>query len=323
MDAMSAHGHWWTIWPLLAGRLRAPRALASEPFTCRVHDPQVGDLEATGYLTPGDPRALLVMIPGLGGSAESLYLRRAALAASARGLSILRLNLRGADRRGGDFYHAGLTDDLHQVLASPSLAGFERIWVLGFSVGGHVVLKLGTEVQDPRVRAVAGICSPLDLDATVTDFDKPGFTHVYRRHVFNGLFEHYREVAKRRPPPTPIEQVLAAQTLRAIDSMIVVPRFGFDSAEHYYAEMSVGPRLDQLKVPALLVATEEDPMVSARSIRSGLARGGHHDLRVAWSDLGGHVGFPSAAKLDLAGGARASQVDQPVDAQVVDWLAAQ
>lgn len=324
---MSTHGHYWTIWPLVRERARKLAPPPFERFTCPLDDPAAPGVEMTGALTRRDPENLVVLVHGLGGSANSVYLCRAAHAAVERGVSVLRLNLRGADRAGGDFYHAGLTADLHRVLAAPALAAFRRLWVFGFSVGGHVVLKSATEVTDPRVRAAAALCSPLDLDATVSDFDRPGIAAIYRRYVFGGIFEQYRAVAARRPPPTPIAEVERARSLRELDNLIVAPRFGFANAEDYYAQMSVGPRLGNLRVPALLVASEHDPMVTSRSIRVGLGKAGSHPLRVAWSALGGHVGFPAGVALGLhpesAHPTSARAKKRRVDEQILDWLLAQ
>lgn len=315
---MSVHGHYWTVKPVLLHRLRPVPQPPCEPFRIVVHDPVTGELPLSGHFSAGDPRRLLLLVHGLGGSAESPYLRRSARLALQRGLSVLRINLRGADGSGCDFFHAGLTADLHAVLAAPELASFEAIWVLGYSVGGHVVLKLGTEIEDPRVKAVAAICSPLDLDATVTDFDRPS-AWAYRRHVFQGLLAHYQAIAALRPVPTPVEELRRVSSLRELDRLTVVPRFGFGSPENYYASVSAGKRLRDLKRPALLVATEEDPMVTARSVRAGLAAAGDHLLEVVWSRHGGHVGFPPGVDLGL-GEAPAGGPIPPMDAQVHGWL---
>ena len=310
---MSVHGHYWTVRPILVHRLRPIPPPPCETFRLLRHDADGREVPITGFLTRADPDRLLLLVHGLGGSAESLYLRRSARLAQARGVSALRINLRGADGSGCDFFHAGLTEDLHALLASAELAAYRQIFILGYSVGGHVVLRLATEPLDPRVRAVAAICSPLDLDATVTDFDRPG-AWAYRRHVFRGLFAHYEAIARQRPVPTPVEVLRQVRSLRQLDSLTVVPRFGFGTAENYYAEVSVGPRLGQLKKRALLVATEEDPMVTARSVRSGLAAAGSSDqLEVVWSERGGHVGFPPGVDLGLG-------ASGPIDAQVHHWL---
>lgn len=309
---MSVHGHYWTVAPLLAHRLRPLPNPPAEPFRLERSNDEGRSIPLTGHFSPGGTRRLMILVHGLGGSAESPYLRRACRAANLRGLSVLRINLRGADGSGCDFYHAGLTEDLHFLLASPALAGYATIYVLGFSVGGHVVLKLATEELDPRVAAVGAVCSPLDLAATVTDFDRPG-AWPYRRHVFRGLLSHYEAIARCRPVPTPIEELRRVSSLRRFDDLTVVKRYGFGTSANYYASMSVGPRLDRLRRPALLVATEEDPMVTARSVRSGLGAVACPRLTVAWSDQGGHVGFPPGVDLGL--GARGS-----TDEQIHHWL---
>lgn len=313
---MSVHGHYWTVAPLVAYRLRPQPPSPSEPFRLLRHDAEGRELPVSGYLTRGDERRLLILVHGLGGSAESPYLRRSCRLAHGRGLSVLRIHLRGADGSGCDFFHAGLTEDLHHLLASPELAAYESVFLLGFSVGGHVVLKLATELAggpaEARVKAVAAICSPLDLSATVNDFDRP-WAWPYRQHVFRGLFAHYEQIARRQPVPTPLAVLRKVKSLRQLDQLTVVPRFGFGTVENYYATVSVGQRLDRLQRPALLVATEEDPMVTARSVRAGLEAAPRNDLQVAWSPVGGHVGFPPQADLGL--GAAGT-----MDEQVHTWL---
>ncbi|MDX1504009.1 MAG: alpha/beta hydrolase, partial [Thermoanaerobaculia bacterium] len=87
---------------------------------------------------PSSGGDLLVVVHGLGGCAESFYARRAAAAAEGAGVGCLRLNLRGADERGEDIYHAGLWSDLAAVVESPAFDGYERLLVLGYSLGGHL-----------------------------------------------------------------------------------------------------------------------------------------------------------------------------------------
>ena len=68
---------------------------------------------------------------------------------------------------------------------SRELAGFERVLLFGYSLGGHLCLRFATEVRDPRLRAVAAVCSPLDLDASVAGIDQPS-GWLYRRYVLAG-----------------------------------------------------------------------------------------------------------------------------------------
>ncbi|HYX26408.1 MAG TPA: hypothetical protein VFC23_19800, partial [Thermoanaerobaculia bacterium] len=82
----------------------------------------------------------------------------------------------------------------------------------------------------------------------------------------------------------------------------------------YYARASVAPRLGDLRVPALLLSSEGDPMVPARPVRAVLA-GGAPGLEVRWVAGGGHVAFPRRLDVGLGEGIG-------VDTQVLGWLRA-
>ncbi len=309
---MSLSAHLWTVWPAMRDKLRPPPPVTGDEWSLEISDPAVGPVRLTGFLHSAESAdSLVVLVHGLGGSTASRYHGWAVRAADALGLATLRVNLRGSDRRGADLYHAGLSGDLAAVLRSPRLAAMKHLFVMGYSLGGHVALKLATEVEDERLRAVAAVCSPLDLDRTVKAFDRPS-RWPYRRYVLSGLCEIYDEIARRREVPVPPEEVRRARTLREWDRLTVVPRFGFASVEDYYRRAGVGSRLHQLRVPSLLVAAVGDPMVDADGIRPALA-GDHPGLEVRWFRRGGHVSFPSDLDLGLG-------PDYGLEPQVLRWL---
>jgi predicted alpha/beta-fold hydrolase len=300
--------HLWTLRPRIAHAVRPQRAPESRPWETTVDDPQVGPVRVTGRLRERDGDELLVLVHGLGGCTDSHYMVRGAEAAEAAGLSCLRVNLRGADRRGEDYYHAGLTADLHAVLAS--VTDYERIYVLGYSLGGHVALSLATEPLDPRVAAVAAVCAPVDLALAEAEIDAPSFG-LYRWYLLRSLSDIYRAVAARRPVPYPVDRLSEIRLIREWDDRIVAPRHGFKDAADYYARASVAPRLPNLRVPALLLNSECDPMVPARSVRPGLEKASPK-LKVAWVRAG-HVAFPRRLDAGLAEGIG-------IDEQVIGWL---
>jgi predicted alpha/beta-fold hydrolase len=290
-----------------------------------VEDPVMGPVRLTGRLrhTPHADRGsetLLLIVHGLGACADASYTRRAARLADAAGFSSLRLNLRGADRLGDDYYHAGLTEDIRSALASPEAERYRKVAILGFSLGGHTALRYATEAIDPRLRAVAAVCSPLDLAAGGRLIDRPGLW-AYRRYLFNHLMEIYDAVAERRPVPLPPEEARRIRFFRDWDTRIVAARHGFRDADDYYSKMSVGPRLPELGVPALLVAAEDDPMVPAGAIRPVLERhaGNGLPLEAHWVPSGGHMAF--SPRLDLGLGPAPGEAPG-VEAQVLSWLRA-
>lgn len=309
---MTPSAHFWTILPVVLERLKPLEVPDAEPWEHVIDDPDVGPVRLSGELRRGeDRRELLILLHGLGGCSRSRYCSNVVVKARQQGLSTLQLNLRGCDRRGEDLYHAALTSDLSEVLAEPTVAAFERVYLLGFSLGGHLALRYATEVEDPRLRAVTAVCSPLDLSRAVDAFDRPP-RWLYRRYILQGLRDIYASIEARRQMPATSSQLRGTTKLRDFDRQVVVPRFGFASVEDYYRRASVAPHLDRLRVPSLLVAARHDPIVTHEAIACALDRP-LDNLEVRWTASGGHVSFPPA--LDLGYGP-----EPGLEAQVLHWL---
>jgi predicted alpha/beta-fold hydrolase len=158
---------------------------------------------------------------------------------------------------------------------------------------------------------VAAVCAPLDLVQGARVLDAPR-SWLYRRHILDGLRAAYRRYVARHPEAVCLARVRRARTIRAFDSLTVVPRHGFADVAHYYHSQSVAPRLSSLRVPALLAYARHDPVVPEDSVAGHLeGQGGR--LEVWWIETGGHVGFPP--RVSVAGGAPAALEDQ-----ILDWL---
>lgn len=327
------HGHYWTFGSFVRGVIRPLPALEDAPVRIALHDPIAGELELTGRLAiprrdgdAGDPgaRGAVVVLHGLGGDVGSRYMHLAARAAIDAGIACLRLHMRGADGSGADVYHAGLTDDLDAALSSEVLAGFERLHVIGYSLGGHVALRWAAEraAAHPRVRAVAAICPPVDLASGVRAIQRLD-RRPYQHHVLRGLKAQYVAVAARhgagsRVAPLPAADVLRMRTIVEWDEHVIAPRYGFAGAEDYYARAGVAPHLPRIAVPTLFVAADADPMIPDSTVRPGLA-GASDAVRVVWTGRGGHVGFPDDLTLGLA--PEAARGPGGLEREVVAWLA--
>lgn len=307
---MNTLGHFWTLWPHLRDRVRPLEAPPSRGWSTRLRDRE-RTITLRGRWREEPSTVCVLVVHGLGGGYDRPYCVRAARAIAAHGWSCLRLALRGADGSGEDFYHAGLTDDIKAAVKSAALAPYDRIVVIGYSLGGHVALRYACDRPDPRVRAVAAICSPLDLDRGARFLDEHA-GKVYRRHMLKGLREHYATVAARGNAPVPLSELSHVDSIREWDRLTVCPRFGFGSAEEYYATQSVAPRLRLLHLPALLAVSRHDPVVAIADIETSVADA-NPLLEVRRLGAGGHVAFPPGLDLgeDAPGG---------IERQILRWM---
>lgn len=307
-------GHYLTLREHVRQRLYPQPLPASRRIRIRLNDARLGSVFIGGSLIqhPAE-RGLLVLVHGLGGSSSSVYLRTAAAVAHRLGISSLRVDLRGADGGGEDFYHASLHSDLEHLLESPDLREFQKVYLLGYSLGGHLCLSYAAAQQNPRVRTLCAVCPPLDLSASASAFDRRRAL-FYRHYVLDALKRAYAAFQHRHALPwlPTAGQARRIQTIRAWDDCIVAPRHGFGSAARYYAEASVNRRLKDIHRPTLLVTAAHDPMVPASTLQHCVQRLPNCMQHVVLQRAG-HVGFPR--QVDLGGVARGS-----LEEQVVRWL---
>lgn len=321
-------GHYWTIWPHLRDTTWHRRARGGElDWSCLGAECGVPATAARlrgRWTWPRGGRthdAAILLLHGLGGDPGSPYCRGLAVGLARRGHAVLNLAMRGVDADGEDFYHGGLAADPAMAVAALRREGFERVTVVGFSVGGHVALRLAATLADPaelgggaRPDRVVAVCPPIELGVAGAFIDQKA-AKVYLRNVLSGLLRHYSRVAARRPDfaPTPVAVMRRLTTIRAWDEHTVVPRFGFADADEYYRRESVAPRLaNGMVVPTLFVAARHDPIVPAAVVEPYLPER-VPGLKVRWAARGGHLGFP--VRLDLGLGP-----DRGLAGQIAGWL---
>ena len=238
-------------------------------------------------------RPLVILIHGLTGCEDSIYMRASAAHLLRAGFPVLRLNLRGAGPTRphcGLHYHAGCTEDLRMILAAlPSPLTEAGVVAVGFSLGGNLLLKyLGESGSRATFLAAATVSAPLDLTATAYCLG------ARRNTLYHWYFlrECQREVLAPASVMTPEERraALDARNLWQFDERFTAPRNGFQGAADYYRRNSSGLFLDDIVVPTLAIHALDDPIVPSEPYRDYDWRRNRHLLPMA-QPKGGHVGF--------------------------------
>jgi uncharacterized protein len=269
---------------------------AGKPFS---HDVPDGTLTGIVYWNATEKRApLAILVHGLGGSASSIYVQQAGYALWEAGYHVLCMNLRGAGSSAPVapyLFHAGLTSDLDSVVrAFTTSPGIDGIALVGFSIGGNVVLKVASAWGDappPSVRAVVSLAAPVDLAAASRNLERWQGA-FYRHHVLRGLVASAVRFRLARPERAPytLREILPLTSLREYDRRVIVREYGFDGVDDYYAKASAGPTLGQVTVPTLLLHASDDPMVPGPAMRQALSCASSA-IDVRFTDRGGHLGW--------------------------------
>jgi predicted alpha/beta-fold hydrolase len=237
----------------------------------------------------------IIFLHGLEGSADAGYIASFAQTALLRGFAVHRMNLRtcgGTEGLCETMYHSGLTSDTRFVLERLKDQGRGPRFLVGFSLGGNVTLKLAGELgHTDLLTAVCAISTPIDLAACVRTMDKPS-NRLYARRFLDRLRSRVKRKSRITPGVYGLEGLEEVRTIWEFDDRFTAPLFGFGSAANYYATQSAIRYLDAIRIPALVIAAKDDPLVPFE-IYAHPAFTSNPCITLAATDYGGHLGFIS------------------------------
>ena len=240
----------------------------------------------------GASRGTLLLVHGLGGSAESVYVRRAARHALERGFATARMNLRncgGTEHLADTLYNAGQSGDVGHALGDLESVGLPRpLVVVGFSLGGNLaLLYAGREGTACAADAVVGINPPIDLEVCVEAIECPR-NRVYQAYYVLKLRRQLAGIAAVRRLGCPVPSLRSIRSVRRFDERFTAPDGGFASAHEYYERSSASPVIGRLRRPALVISATDDPFVPCSIFDGHRAVAG---LRLVHPHRGGHCGY--------------------------------
>jgi predicted alpha/beta-fold hydrolase len=284
-------GHAQTVaamfWPSRSGSYASEHRLIDLPD---------GDRLVLVVSTPPEWRPehrTVVLVHGLCGCYGSPYMKRIAGKLYRRGIRAIRVNLRGCGSGAGLArypYHSGRSDDARQVIEWLDHASPESpVTLVGFSLGGNIVLKMAGEDADRpsgKLDSLISISPPIDLIACSQLIEQP-HNRIYDRYFVRRLLSDIRE-RQRFFPDLPVVEFPSRPTLRAFDDLYTAPRSGFRDALDYYTRASSGPLVERIVVPTLIVSSRDDPFIAVAPFEQLPQR---RNIELCITQHGGHLGF--------------------------------
>jgi len=240
----------------------------------------------------------VIAVHGLEGSSDSQYLRGVAQKALALGMNAVRMNQRncgGTEALAPTLYHSGLSSDVGAVVQTLiTTDGLTRVALVGYSMGGNLVLKLAGEWGGSRaeLRAVAAVCPALDLAASA-DALHDRANRLYELHFVRRLKQRLALKAKLFPEHFSVSAANGASSVRAFDNQVTAPFSGFLDANDYYSQAAAANVVDRIAVPTVVVHAADDPFIRILpATRAKLLANPHIHYHETAS--GGHCAFLAA-----------------------------
>jgi hypothetical protein len=210
-------------------------------------------------------RLTAVLLHGLNGSSDSRYIRGIAALAWDAGMNVVRMNMRncgGSDALTPTLYHSGRSGDVGAVVRHfTERFGLERVALVGYSMGGNIMLKLAGEWGNraPLV-AVATVCPAIDLAAGANALHEPR-NRVYEWHFLRALMQRFHLKAALFPEVYGSDGVGVVRSIREFDQKIVAKYCGFRDADDYYYRAAAARVIDRVAVPSLVLLAQDDPFI--------------------------------------------------------------
>jgi len=250
---------------------------------------------------PENPHSQLILVHGLEGSSAAGYAQSLTQAALEQGYAVHRFNMRSCGGTeavcGKTLYHSGQTSDVLAVAKDLRKHSAAPIFLIGFSLGGNVVLKLAGELGSSAAETIAGVCAvstPIDLAACVERLKLPQ-NWIYANRFVKRLKQRIKLKEHLTPGLFDLSRLDTVKSVYGFDDTYTAPSFGFGTADNYYATQSAQRFLDSIRIPTLLVQAKDDPLIPF-GIYNHPAFARNPNLRLIAPDHGGHLGFISRYK---------------------------
>lgn len=275
-----------------------------------------GDKISLEITTPAEWKptdSTVVLVHGLCGSHKGTNLIRMARKLAPLGVKVVRFNMRGCGSGRGlakQIYHSGSSGDVFEAIKVLKKEFPDSpIILVGFSLGGNVVLKMAGELGSLApsfLKGVIAVSPPVDLYSSILMIGHED-NDMYERYFYKLLRSDvmYRH-RKFKLPKIDLPKDLK---LYEFDQLYVAPFCGFKDVHDYYSRCSAINFVEYIDLPCKILVAEDDPIVSSSALDHCKLSS---QVNVFKTKKGGHMGY--------LGNPRDEKGFHWLDSLLVDWI---
>ena len=278
--------YWWRS-GLLAGISTEPRLFRTTP-----------DTQLLGYCHWQPDRCVtptVIVVHGLEGCSESHYMHGIASKAYRAGFNAIRLNQRtcgGTEHLTPTLYNSGLSGDFRVIVQElASKDGLSRIWLVGYSMGGNLILKAAGELgpSEPALAGAIAVCPNIDPTRCVTELERPG-NWIYHQHFLSRLKARLRRKNELQPGKWNLTGLDRIARISDFDDRYTAPDGGYRDGTDYYDRSGARHVIASISVPTTIIVSQDDPFIPYPMFLTPPIRQ-NRAIRLITPRHGGHCGF--------------------------------
>ncbi len=241
--------------------------------------------------------SIVILFHGLTGSYKSPYIQGVMRELSHAGLHSVLMHFRGCSGEINKLprsYHSGETGDALEFIHSVQTKYPQsKIYGVGYSLGGNMLLKLLGETKDKSpFKAAVSVSAPLELE-TCADAINKGFSLIYQKNLMRSLNkslkQKYTQHDMKKLININVEEIKNLKTFWDFDNVYTAPIHGYKSAKDYYTQCSSKQYLKNIHTKTLIIHAKDDPFMNEKVLPHFNELSKNITLEV--SAHGGHVGF--------------------------------
>jgi len=285
---------YWSRGQLLAGIPSERRVFRTDPDT---------QLVGFCHWQPNRQAAsTALLLHGLEGCCDSHYMHGIAAKAYAAGLNVVRMNQRtcgGTEHLSPTLYNSGLSTDYRSVLRELAVTEqSNRIWLIGYSMGGNLLLKSTGEMgsSEPALAGTVAVCPNIDPTLCVIELERPG-NWIYHQHFLTHLKARLRRKAALFPGKWDLNGLEHITRISEFDDRYTAPDGGFRSGSDYYDRAGARHVLGSIAVPTTIITAQDDPFIPYSMFATPAIQRNPHIHLIA-PVHGGHCGFFQTRRTD-------------------------